>query len=119
MKEDDFTGSMGYVIVIDRTLKEASIDEIKVGTPYYTGVTQVICLRNSLFDLVIGNIPGTRNPDNPVSGVKTCAAAVTRAQVWKDATIKFLVAKDVTAQISITKDELAKLQREDRQRRKR
>ena len=53
VKEDDFTGSMGYVMAIDRTLNEAPIAEIKVDTPYYTGVTQAICLRDSLFDLVV------------------------------------------------------------------
>ena len=45
MKEDDFAVSMGYVTAIDRTLKEAPIAEIKVDMPYYTGVTQAICLR--------------------------------------------------------------------------
>ena len=113
MKEDDFTGSMGYVMAIDRTLKEAPIAEIKVDTPYYTGVSQAICLRDLLFDLVIGNIPGARNPNDPVPGVETCAVAVTRAQARKDATIKSLVARNVTAQTSVTKDELAKLQQED------
>ena len=29
VKEDDFTGSMGYVIAIDRTLKEAPIARLK------------------------------------------------------------------------------------------
>ena len=38
VKEDDFTGRMGYVMAIDRTLKEVPIAEIKVDTPYYTGV---------------------------------------------------------------------------------
>ena len=113
VKEDDFTGSMGYVMAIDRTLKEAPIAEIKMDTPYYTGVTQAICLRDPLFDLVIGNIPGERNPDDPVPDVETFGAAVTRAQARKDATIKPLVAKDVTAQTSVTKDELAKLQQQD------
>ena len=32
VKEDDFTGSMGYVMAIDRTLKEAPIAKIKVST---------------------------------------------------------------------------------------
>ena len=41
-KEDDFTGSMGYVMAIDRTLKEAPIAEIKVDTPYYTGVIHML-----------------------------------------------------------------------------
>ena len=82
-------------------------------TPYYTEVTQAICLRDPLFDLVIGNIPGERNRDNPVPGVETFAAAVTRAQARKDITVKPLVTNEVTAQTSITKNELAKLQQED------
>ena len=113
VKEDDFTGSMGYMMAIVRTLKEAPIAEIKVDTPYYIAVTQAICLRDPLFDLVIENIPGARNPDDPIFGVETSAAAVTRARAQKDATIKPLVAKDVTAQTSVTKDELAELQQED------
>ena len=97
VKEDDFTGTMGYVMAIDRTLKEAPIAENKVDTPYYTGVTQAICLRDPLFDLVIGNIPGARNPNDHVPDMESCAAAVTRAQAGKNVTIKPLVAKDVTA----------------------
>ena len=82
-------------------------------THYYTGVTQAICLRDPLFDLVIGNIPGARNPDDSVPGVESCAVAVARAQVRKDIAVKPLVTKDVTAQTSITKNELSKLQHED------
>ena len=113
MKKDDFTGSMDYVMAIDRTLQEAPIAEIKVDMPYYTRVTQAICLRDPLFDLVIGNVPGARNPDDPVPDVETYAAAVMRAQARKNITVKPLVTKEVTAQTSVTKDELAKLQQED------
>ena len=70
-------------------------------------------MRDPLFDLVIGNIPGARNPNDPVPGVETCATAVTRAQARKDITVKPLVTKDVAAQISTTKNELVKLQHED------
>ena len=67
--------NMGYVMAIDQTLKEAPIAEIKVDTPYYMGVTQVTCLQNHLFDLVIG----TWNLDDPVPGVETCAAVIIKA----------------------------------------
>ena len=112
VKQDDFTGSMGYVMAIDRTLKEASIAEITANTPYYAGATQAICLRDPMLNLIIGNISGARNPNDPVPGVETCAVAVTRAQARKNATIKLLAAKNMTAQTSITKDDLAKLQQE-------
>ena len=70
----------------------------------YTGAAQAICLRDPLFDLVIGNIPGARNPDDPISSLEMCAFP--RAQARKDATIKPLAAKDVTAQTSVTKEDL-------------
>ena len=70
-KEDVFTGNMRYMMAIDWTLKEAPIAEIETNKPYYTRVTQAICLRDPLFDQVIGNIPGARNPDDPVPGVET------------------------------------------------
>ena len=66
-----------------------------------------------MFDQVIGNIPGAQNPNDPVPGVETCAVVVTRAQAWKNASIKPLAAKDVTAQTAITKDELVKMQQRD------
>ena len=69
VKENNFTGSMSCVMAIDRTMKEAPIAEIKVDTPYYAGVTQAICLLDPLFDLVIGNIPGARNPNDPAPDV--------------------------------------------------
>ena len=72
VKEDDLTGSMGCVMAIDRTLKEAPIAEIKVDTPYYTGVAQAICLQDPLFDLVIKNILGARNPDSRCADVCRC-----------------------------------------------
>ena len=63
--------------------------------------------------MVIGNIPGTRNSDDTVPGVETCTAVFTTAQARKDITVKPLVTKEVTAQTSITKNELAQLQQED------
>ena len=70
-------------------------------------------MRDPLFDLLIGNIPGAQNPDGAVFDVETCAAAVTRAQARKDAMMKPLAAKDVMAQTFITRDKLEKLQQED------
>ena len=113
MNKDNFTGSMGYVVAIDRTLKEAPIAEIKMDTPYSMEVTPTICLQDPLFDLVIRNIPGARNLGDPVPGVETCAAAVTRVQTRKAITVRPLVTKDMTAQTSITKNGLAKLHQED------
>ena len=40
---EDFTGSMGYVMAIDYALKEIFIAKIKMDAPYFTRATQAIC----------------------------------------------------------------------------
>ena len=45
------------MVDIDRPLKEASIIKNKVEIAYFTKENQATCLRDSLFDLIIENIP--------------------------------------------------------------
>ena len=58
--EADFTGKMGHIMTVDRTLKRASMAKVKVDTPFYVGTVQALCLRDPLFALIIGNVPGAR-----------------------------------------------------------
>ena len=53
------------MIATDRSLNKAPIAEMKVDAPQFAGVTQAIDLRDFLFQIVMGNIPGTRKPHNP------------------------------------------------------
>ena len=66
----------------DRMLKKASMARIKVDrhTPYLVGEVDALCLREPLFDLIIGNIRGGRNPNDPDPSWGIFAAAITRAQ---------------------------------------
>ena len=77
--DSDFIEKVGYMTV-DRTLIEALIVTIKVDTPFYTETVEAMCMKDSLLDLIIGNVSGARKPidPNPLCGV--VAAAVTRAQ---------------------------------------
>ena len=63
--EAHLTGETGYMMMVDRTLKKAPIARINRDTPYYTGVVEALCLLDPLFDLIIGNVPGARRPDDP------------------------------------------------------
>ena len=53
---------------------------IEVDTPFHTRTVEAMGMKDPLSDLIIGNIPGARKPNerNPEWGV--VAAAVTRAQ---------------------------------------
>ena len=37
MDETDFTGEMGHIMTVDRTIKRAPMAEVKVDAPFYVG----------------------------------------------------------------------------------
>ena len=47
------------------TLLKGPFANVEINTPYYSGTVEALCLRDPLYQLIIGNIPGARVPDNP------------------------------------------------------
>ena len=62
VRKDQYTGEVTCLRMIDNSVKRALIARIHVRTPYYTGYLRALCLRDAIFDLVIGNIPGALSP---------------------------------------------------------
>ena len=73
----------------------------------------VLCLREPLFDLIIGNIREARNLNDPDPNWGIVAAAITWAQAQQEGTLKPLKVKEVTFRHSLTKEELCRTQNED------
>ena len=48
--------------LVNSRLEEFPVAWIQVDTPVFSGYVQALCLRNPIYDLVIGNIPGV-HPD--------------------------------------------------------
>ena len=46
----DFTGKMGHIMTVDRTIKRALIAKVEVDTPFHVGTVEALCLQNPLFD---------------------------------------------------------------------
>ena len=78
--QKELTKNEGYMMTVDRTLKKTPMTRIKVGTPYFVGEVDAVCLREPLFDLIIGNIRGARNPNDPDPNWGIVAATITTAQ---------------------------------------
>ena len=53
------------MVTVYQTLKKAPVARIKVNTPYFVGKVDAMRLREPLFDAIIGNMRGARNPDDP------------------------------------------------------
>ena len=45
MDETDFTGEMGHIMTVDRTIKRAPMAKEEVDTPFYDGTVESLCLQ--------------------------------------------------------------------------
>ena len=94
--ETDFTGEMGHMIVETQTLERTPITKIKVDTPCYTRTIKAMCKKNPLFDLIIGNVQGSRKPNDPNLEWGPVAAQVNRMQTRYRGDPKQLKIKEMT-----------------------
>ena len=47
------------------TFFKALLANVEVSTSYFSGVLEALYLKDPLYQLIIGNISGAREPDNP------------------------------------------------------
>ena len=65
VKPSEMTGEVKTCILIDGTVRQFPIANIVVDTPYFQGPVSALCMDNPVYDLILGNIPGVRDPTNP------------------------------------------------------
>src|SRR6218665_2978246 len=58
VKQNQLTGKYELCILIDKTIRKVPTAIIDVRTEYFTGKVKALCMKETLYDLVIGNIPG-------------------------------------------------------------
>ena len=54
----------------DGTRRTFPVAQIEVNTPFFVGKIDALCMKNPVYDLVLGNIKGVRPPNNPNTGWK-------------------------------------------------
>ena len=74
VSDGQLIGKESYVTLIDETTQKYPLAVIDC--PFFTGKTEALCMEDTLYDLVIGNIDGSKLPDMS----HFSAAAVTRSQ---------------------------------------
>ena len=93
------------VTLIDESTQRYPLAMVEIDCPFFTGKTEALCIDDTLYDLVIGNIDGSKLPDMS----HFSAAAVTRAQPNQEKAYRKL---NVPEQI-ISKDKEAFKQAQD------
>ena len=84
VSDDHLIGKESYLTLIDETMQKYLID---VDCPFFTGKTEALRMEDTLYDLVIGNIDGSKLPDTS----HFSAAAVTSKAKRNIGNLRFLI----------------------------
>ena len=76
VSDNQLIGKESYVTLIDETTQRYPLAVIDIDCPFFTGKTEALCMEDALYDLVFGNIDGSKLPDMS----HFSAAAVIRSQ---------------------------------------
>jgi len=71
--KENLTGQEERCVLIDGTVRRTPVAQFCSDTPYFSGTTTAVCMKNPLYDVTIGNIPGATDPttSHPASAVQT------------------------------------------------
>lgn len=50
---------------MDGTVRKVPFARIEVDTPYHIGYVETLCMKKPVYDLILKNLPGIRDPGNP------------------------------------------------------
>ena len=87
--DNQLTGKCCLIVRIDNTVLLAEKARIQVKTPYLSGEVEALCITEAICDLVVGNFPSARNPDDP-DMTTMVGALTTRAQARQEVRHKAL-----------------------------
>ena len=76
VSKDQLLGKASDVTLINETTQRYPLALIDIDCPFFSGQTEALCMDNTLYDVVIGNIDGSKLPDMS----NFCAAVETRSQ---------------------------------------
>ena len=76
VSDDQLKGNESNVALIDETTQRHPLAVIDIDCPFFTGKTEALCMDDTLYELFIGNVDGSKLPDMSHFSV----AAVTRYQ---------------------------------------
>ena len=110
--DNQLTGKCCLIGRVDNTVLLAEKVRIHVKTPNLSGDVEVLCISEAICDLVVRNVPGARNADDPDMSVMV-GAVTTRAQARQEAARKPLRVRDAVKHTGVDRARLIQLQQED------
>ena len=118
VSEDQFTGDLNVMLLIDDTARKVPIAKIDVDTPYLKGQVEAQCLPDAVYDLIIGNVPDARAADDPDPSwrdhVQEACAVTTRSQAKKAGERIPLKIPSTNESPVVDREKLKQMQRDDK-----
>ena len=65
VRQEQLTGEWRTCILIDGTTRKFQVARVSVDTPYFIGELDVLCMKNPVYPLILGNVAGVRSPGDP------------------------------------------------------
>ena len=112
VEDSQLTEKCRLIVQIDNTVLLEEKTRIQVKTPYLSGDVEASCIAEAICDLVVGNVIGARNPDDPDMSVMV-GAVKTRSQARQEVVRKPLRVPDAGKHTGVDRAEWIRLQQQD------
>ena len=110
--ESAYTGRSQTMVMVDYSSRVVPEVKVSIDTPYYKGEVLALCVEKPLVGLIIGNIPGARERNNPDINWVPALAVQTRAQAKREGVTSKLKTPSII-DININPEQVSKAQKED------
>ena len=110
--ESAYTGRSQTMVMVDYSSRVVPEVKLSIDTPYYKGEVLALCVEKPLVGLIIGNIPGARERNNPDINWVPALAVQTRAQAKREGVTSKLKTPSIIDR-TITPAQVSKAQKDD------
>ena len=107
-----YTGRSQTMVMVDYSSRVVPEVKVSIDTPYYKGEVLALCVEKPLVGLIIGNIPGARERNNPDINRVPALAVQTRAQAKREGVTSKLKTPSIIDR-TITPAQVSKAQKDD------
>ena len=109
VEDSQLMGKCCLIVRIHNTVLLAKKARIHVKTPYLSGDVEALCIREAIWDLVVGNVPDARSTEDRYMSVMV-GDVTTRVQARQEAVRKPLKVPDAVKHIGVDRAGLIRLQ---------
>ena len=110
--ESAYTGRSQTMVMVDYSSRVVPEVKVSIDTPYYKGEVLALCVEKPLVGLIIGNIPGARERNNPDINWVPALAVQTRAQAKREGVTSKLKTPSII-DVNLNPEQVSKAQKED------